>query len=186
MANRWSIYLHQKSAFLRNVVCDLDLWTHDLENFISHETVENIHVSFATNHFTGSDAIKFTGFLWLSLPDAMTKCSGGTLHRWSGTSIRDRTCNLYKNVFCARRKVIGDGTVQTDAGRVVHPCEVAARIMQINASKAWTLELTKTTASIINWSKSKLKHTLFHLAYKTYDAALLSQSFWVICYIQCL
>jgi len=34
-ANRRSVCLRQKIAFLGNVVCYLDLWTHDLENGVS-------------------------------------------------------------------------------------------------------------------------------------------------------
>jgi len=32
MANHQSVCLHHRGAFLDNVVCDLDLWTHDLGN----------------------------------------------------------------------------------------------------------------------------------------------------------
>jgi len=32
MANRRTLCLRRKSKFSENVVCDLDLWTHDLEN----------------------------------------------------------------------------------------------------------------------------------------------------------
>ena len=35
MANRPSVCVHWKSAFLENVVCDLHLQTHDPENAIS-------------------------------------------------------------------------------------------------------------------------------------------------------
>jgi len=77
LVNRQQLCLCQKSAFVKNSVCDLDHWTHDLEHVISSSRdcskwLCTFWLKFIL--FRRSAVIKFTRFPWPLLPD---------LHLWS-------------------------------------------------------------------------------------------------------